>query len=114
MIRLLLRLLGIKDYEICQSCETLKGQLALANAEKKELTETLLRMLNPKVVEQVEVHPSQVKPSLAIWSRRQAALEQADRERATVLARSTFKVDKSDPAAVEALEKEVGLLEEKG
>lgn len=50
MIRLLLHLLKVKDYENCKSCETLKQQLDLANHEKRELTETLLQIMKPTIV----------------------------------------------------------------
>ena len=87
MIRLLLRLLSIKDFEVCKSCETLKEQLSYERAEKAELTKTLLNIINPKVV---EAQPQEIQPVVqtsALFSRRRAALEIRDREEAKILRR---------------------------
>jgi hypothetical protein len=86
MIRLLLRLFGIKDYEICQSCETLKQQLAYERSEKQQLTATLLSIVQPKViVEQPPVEMNPVVNTAGLFSRKRAALEVRDREEAKIL-----------------------------
>lgn len=112
MIRLLLRLFGIKDFEVCQSCETLKQQLAFANAEKKELTETLLNILKPKTVELPVQELQPIAASSAIFSRRRAALEAKDREDAMILKKSTNLGRPDDRLKdIESLEKELGVEE---
>jgi len=83
MLRLLIHLLGIKDYSICESCETLRQQLAISNSEKKELTEALVSIVKPP--QQVTIPHQEFKPARPggmLWSRRKAALEEADRAKA--------------------------------
>ena len=114
MIRLLLRLLGIKDFEVCQSCETLKAQLAYERDEKKRLTDTLIQILQPKIVESSPVEINQLQQTSALFSRRKAALEAREREDARVLRNSTNLGRPDDKlAAITDLEKELGI-EEKG
>ena len=113
MIRLFLRLFGIKDFEVCQSCETLKQQLAFVNDEKKQLTETLLAIVHPKVVEAAPVEINPVVQSSGLFSRRRSALEARDRAEAAALRQSTLgkpdniKVDNT----IKDLETELGVEE---
>ncbi len=116
MVRLLLRLFNIKDFEVCQSCETLKQQLEFERDEKKRLTDTLLNILSPKVVESPPVELNQIAQSSAIFSRRRAALEAKDREDARILkaSKNLGKPDDSIRSAtpirtVEQLEAELGV-----
>lgn len=128
MIRLILRLLGIRDFEVCQSCETLKQQLEYEREEKKRLTDTLLNILNPKVVESAPVEIAQVTQSAGLFSRRRAALEARDREEAKVIQNSKnigkpdFAIDKTSDkhpdtmvvdGAIEKLEQELGVADGK-
>lgn len=122
MIRLLLRLLGIHDFEVCKSCETLKQQLEYERLEKKQLTETLLSIIQPKVV---EAQPQEIQPviqSSALFSRRRAALEARDREEARTLRESKHIGQPDDKkieyggqsiTAVNSLEQELGVEEKK-
>mgnify|MGYP003395556945 CR=1 FL=1 len=113
MIRLLLRLLGIKDFEVCQSCETLKQQLAYERDEKKQLISTLLNIIQPKVIEVAPVELNPIQQTSAIFSRRRAALEAKDREEAKILKQST-NLGKPDDRLkeVEILEQELGIEKE--
>lgn len=86
MIRLLLRLFNIRDFEVCKSCETLKQQLEYERSEKKQLTETLLNIINPKVIEQPPVVLNPVAQTSGLFSRRRAAMEEKDRQEARILA----------------------------
>ena len=120
MIRLLLRLFGIKDFDTCKSCETLKAQLAFVNDEKKQLTETLLKIVSPKVVEAAPVELNQIQSSSALFSRRRAALEAKDRAEAQILRErkhvglpDNIKDIKPIDTSVEQLEQELGLEEQK-
>lgn len=113
MIRLLLRLLKITDYEVCQSCATLKEQLSYERDEKKQLTETLLNILSPKVVESVPVELKPIGQSISSFGKKRAALEAADREKAHILRDST-NLGKPDDALknIENLEQELGIEKE--
>ncbi len=85
MIRLILRLFGIRDFEVCASCETLKQQLDYERAEKAQLTETLLRIVSPKAIEHPIVEVNPVIQSSGLFSRRRAALEERERQEAKIL-----------------------------
>lgn len=120
MIRLLLRLFGIKDYEVCQSCETLKQQLSYERDEKQRLTNTLLEIIRPKVVEAAPIEMNQIAQSSALFSRRRAALEAKDRAEAQILRErkhvgmpDNIKDIKSIDTSVEKLEQELEIEEEK-
>lgn len=80
----------------------------ISNEEKKELTKTLLNLLQPKVYEQVpqELQPSQ--PVLTTFSRRRAELERRDREAARTLKTSTA-VGRPDDGSITKLEEELNI-----
>lgn len=121
MIRLLLHVFKIKDYEPCRGCEVLRQQLLIANEEKKELTQTLLNLIKPKVFEQ----PSKEIPNLVTsmpamtFSRKRTELEKAEKERTRIVKTSPFlarpdEVMKSGALgsasqAIEDLERELKL-----
>jgi hypothetical protein len=122
MIRLLLRLIGIKDYEVCQSCETLKQQILYERAERQRLTETLLDLVKPKppapLPEPVVMEPLK---STNTFSQRRKILEEEDRKNNDLLTNSknlgmpdevhkkiTYAVV---PRSTEVLEKELGVSE---
>src|SRR6266704_179704 len=85
MIRLLLRLLKIQDFEVCASCETLKQQLLFERDEKKRLTDILIEIVKPKTYETPAVEIQPIQQTSALFSRRRTALEAQDRERARIL-----------------------------
>jgi tRNA/tmRNA/rRNA uracil-C5-methylase (TrmA/RlmC/RlmD family) len=110
MIRLFLRLVGIKDFEVCQSCQTLKEQLLYEREEKKHLTETLLQIISPKVIEQPVVELNPIVNSTGPFSRRRAALEAKDREEARIKNQSTNLGQPDDKLKeINDLEKELGV-----
>ena len=125
MIRFISFLLG-KPYEPCKSCETLKQQLAFVNEEKKQLTETLLSIVKPKTFEAPPVEVNPIVSTSGLFSRRRAALEQQDRLNAQILAEkkhlgipdkqlrtvSDIKPGINTNSSTEALEKELGILNE--
>ena len=119
MLRLLLRLLGIKDFDTCKSCETLKDQLEFERSNNKELTETLISIIKPKIVEAAPVEINPIPISGGSFARRRAAMEEKDRQEAKVLAEAKH-IGKPDNlitvakgSELEALEKELGLEETK-
>lgn len=109
MLRFISFLLG-KPYETCKSCEILKQQLAIVNEEKKELTSTLLGLIKPKAYESPATELQSLQPPLALWSKRKAALEAADKE-SVRLAKSSPLVARPD-AIINKLEQELGINNE--
>lgn len=117
MIRLLMFLLG-RPYETCKSCETLKQQLEFERAEKKQLTDTLLSIIHPKIVEQPVIEMNPVIQTSGLFSRRRAALEERERQEAKII-REGKHLGKPDNLKdiervsedVTNLEKELGIEE---
>lgn len=116
MIRFLMFLFG-KQYETCKSCDTLKAQLAIANSEKKELTDTLLGLLKPRVYEQTPTELQPMRSTAITFSKRRDMIEAAKREEARI-AKASPLIGKPDNQqgeqvrAIETLEQEVGIDEE--
>lgn len=111
MIRFICFLLG-KSYEPCKGCETLRAQLTISNEDRERLTNTLLEILKPKVVEAAPIELNQIQQSSALFSRRRAALEERDRQEAKVLsdAKHLGKPD-DNIKSISSLEKELGIEE---
>ena len=110
MIRLILRLLRIRDFEVCASCETLKQQLAYERSEKTQLIDTILRIVNPKTIEAAApIEMNQIASSSALFSRRRAALEEKDRQEAQIIknSKNIGKPDIESLKAINDLEKEL-------
>lgn len=118
MIRVILRLLGIRDFEVCASCETLKQQLVFERDEKKRLTDILIDIVKPKTVEAAPIEINQIQQTAALFSRRRAALEAKDREEARILRSSTNlgkpddKLKNNNIKTAEELEQELGIEKE--
>lgn len=120
MIRLILRLFGIRDYEVYQSCEILKQQLAYERDEKQKLTDILLQIISPKVIQQQI--PNEIAPvtiTSGSFARRRAALEAKDRAEAQILKEAKFLgkpddrlKDKSIDEKIETLEAELEIPKE--
>ena len=111
MIRFLCFLLG-KPYETCKSCETLKAQLAFVNEEKKQLTDTLINILHPKVVEAAPIEINQVTQTAGLFSRRRAVLEARDRQEALIKKNSPNIAQPDDRLKdIDRLESELGITE---
>ncbi len=117
MIRFISFLLG-KPYEPCKSCETLKAQLAFVNDEKKQLTETLLKIVSPKTFEAPPTELNPIAVTSGLFSRRRAALEEKDRQDAMILAQRKHigqpddKIKNVNPDEnIEQLEKELNINE---
>lgn len=92
----------------CQSCETLKLQLSIANHEKQELLNTILSFTKPAVSEPAPaVDYEKVKPKMITWSVRKHMLEAEDRKAAQLLAEKAR--NKSIGEQIADLEKEVGI-----
>lgn len=95
-----------KEEEICQSCETLRQQLEIANYEKGQLLSKILK--EPEVPK--ETQPPQItRPTRLPWPARRQLLEQEDREKARLI-RSAPKPD-ATIADVAELEKDLKVAE---
>jgi len=117
LIRLFLRFFGIKDFEQCKSCETLKQQLEFERAEKQQLINTLVEIVHPKppIVEQPPQMLTQIPMGATTFTRRRAALEALERANAKILGEKRFvKEPDSQQTAkeIETLEKELGVEEQ--
>jgi len=120
MIRLLLRLFGIKDFDTCESCAMLKEQLKYEREEKQQLIDTLINIVNPKLVEAAPVEINPTKMSAMTFSRRRDMLEKKSREEAALIAQSKNlgrpdRVDKpifGQTSNIEEIEKELGINRE--
>lgn len=77
----------LEDNKVCQSCETLKTQLAVANIEKQELLKTLLQVNKPvepvKLIEKEEEPVRLNKPMP--WNVRRQLLEQESARQAQII-----------------------------
>ena len=125
MLRFILRIFGIRDFEPCQSCENLKEQLRYERETNFRLTDTIVKIVSPKVVEAAPVEINQVQQSSALFSRRRAELEKKDRAEALIIAQKRHVAMPDDivkeysisdeknkvmsSLSVEQLEKELGV-----
>ena len=90
--------------KVCQSCETLKMQLEIANFEKEKL---LNRLLEKPEAPAETVAPEVTRPRMVPWNVRRQMLEREDREKARIL-KNAPKPD-SEKADVAELEKELDI-----
>lgn len=124
MIRLMLRLFKINDYESCKSCDTLRQQLTYANQEKKELLETILSLTRPVVhIPTEEVRSLEnFNQAKGTFARRRAALEENERRKVQITKNSPFIAKPSESIlkepvqhitsqSVDELERELGIDE---
>lgn len=94
------------EKELCESCETLKSQLALANQTNEKLIQRILEKSEPERV--VAPVPVPFNKQTLPWAARRQILEAEDREKARAL-RNAPKPDST--TSVEELEKELGIVE---
>jgi len=95
----------------CESCDTLRSQLELANHDKKKLLELIERMNNPSIPEPVEPL-TDIKPIIggnAHWPTLKRTLEAEDRKEAELLKKARSHIGRSDN--IKDLEREVGIPE---
>lgn len=101
-----------QEDKVCSSCETLKEQLAVANAEKKQLLDYVL-MPDPNTIhhspekDDDELQP--IQPKVVPWRVRRQMLEDEDRKKALL-----EKEQKAEQAkAIAELEKNLGVVSER-
>lgn len=78
------------SYEPCKGCDVLRTQLEITNQNNKELTQTLLNLLNPKVIEATTREILPIKQNLTTFTKRREMLEAEDRNKAKVMLDSKF------------------------
>ena len=86
----------------CESCETLREQLSIANEEKRQLLQSLQSYHKPvAIIPTAQPEPVPIKKGPIPWKIQREMMEAEDREKARILS----TVDKSN----EELEKELGI-----
>ena len=95
------------DKPPCESCETLKMTLSIANDEKRQLLNMLLSSTKSSQPVSPEIDYEKVKPKMMTWNIRRQMLEAEDRKAAQLLADQKRHSQES----VNELEKELGLEE---
>lgn len=98
-----------REASYCESCETLKMQLAITNEEKKQLLNRILEKPEPEaVVDTRDLKP--IMPAHMSWSARRQMLEAEDRAKAKVLRDNpALRVADKTASEVTELEKELGV-----
>lgn len=94
-----------EEQKICQSCETLKMQLSIANIEKRQMLDSILSQARAgdTEAEMKPVNYEELKPKIMTWNVRKNMLEAEDRKTAQILA------ERKKNESIDKLEKEVGL-----
>lgn len=74
---------------VCESCETLKMQLNVVNAEKRQMLETILSLAKPAEVQPPtqRVNPERASSAALPWNARRQLLEAEDRVKAQIIAK---------------------------
>jgi ribosome-binding ATPase YchF (GTP1/OBG family) len=98
-----------EDETLCQSCETLKHQLEIANIERTRLIERLLEKPEKLVESGSPIEIS--KPRMVPWNVRRQMLEREDREQARLM-RNAPKPESETTESIAELEKEMGMVAE--
>lgn len=106
MIKLILyKWFGIDDR--CESCETLRMQLAIANEEKKQLLDSILDMTKPKVETNIPINLTNSTQRAIPWRVRKEMLESESRKTAELLKRKVEEMKPIEKLDISDLEKEV-------
>ena len=103
--------LVVIDEKVCQSCETLKQQLEIANYEKGQLLNRLLKEPE-KIPEVTEAPPMKVMPRVVPWQVRRQMLEKEDREKARLLKNAPKPTAVETKVQTEEEKKETELFEQ--
>ena len=95
-----------EESKVCESCETLKIQLAIVNQEKSQLLARLLDETSPKV-ETVTGPPQITRPIAIPWKVRQQMLEREDRIKAKLMKDAPKPIE---VPTLEELEADLGII----
>lgn len=92
----------------CESCETLRLQLDIANRNNRELVETIVAITTPREI----VIPNEVPNSLQAVPRSLGRRHRMRMERQRVIEREFKESAKAGIAGIEELEKKLGIEDE--
>lgn len=95
-----------QENRICQSCETLKSELAAVRFQNEQLMKNILDIVHPPKPESVQVDTSNFKPLATSWRIKQQMLEAEDRKAAQVLKEKKQEMYESSKTT-QQLEKEL-------
>ena len=98
----------VTEEKVCQSCETLRQQLEIANYREQQYLNKLLKDPEP-VVEKAPVEVS--RPRMVPWNVRRQMLEREDREKARALRNAPKPDSEIEKKSTEELEKELDIVE---
>ena len=96
----------VAEEKICQSCETLKQQLELANYREQQYLNKLLKDPEP---DKTEAPIPVNRPKMVPWNVRRQMLEREDREKARALRNAPKPDSELDKKSTEELEKELDI-----
>lgn len=97
-----------RDIRHCESCETLRQQLELANYEKQQMLSKLLNKESPAPI--IESQPIEVSvPKMIPWNVRKQMLEREDREKARSLRNAAAPDSEIEKKSIEELEKDLDI-----
>lgn len=101
-----------REVRRCESCETLREQLAIANGDRERLLKAILDANKPvAAVSEPETHSETIAPILpknVPWRVRREMLENEDRAKAEILRKKELEI-KEATKSTEELEKELGI-----
>lgn len=101
----------VSEDKLCQSCETLKMQLSIANDEKRDLLNRLLKEPEKEPVREIgDLKPVLPRTHLS-WNARRQVLEANDRKTAQILEEKKREINQVEKVSTEDLEKEMNIAE---
>jgi len=94
----------------CESCETLREQLAIANADRNFLLRSLIEPRTTQSNEQPKTYPEPIVPKNVPWRIRREMLEAQDRAKAEIMKKKELEIAEANKST-EELEAELGITE---
>jgi len=100
-----------KADKICISCETLREQLSIANYERSQLVNQIIRLTTPatETKSEIEQEFKPIKPKPIPWNVKRQMLEEEDRKLAQVIKSKDEEIKIAKTMTTEELEKELGI-----
>lgn len=95
-----------REKKICQSCETLKSELATVRFQNDQLMKSILDIVHPPIPEVTAKQEPDFKPLTSSWRVKKQMLEENDRRAAEVLKAKRNEIYESSKSTQE-LEKEL-------
>lgn len=102
----------LREVRRCESCETLREQLTISNAERQQLLKAILDANKPVLAIQPianePVLPQPILPKVVSWKVKREMLEAEDRRKAELMRAKEREVEASKQTT-EELEQELGI-----